>query len=202
MHTPGICVPLQVSSGLYGTEPNVPPCTYRRAAVSALATADQASQSLESAHHSISQLLYALSDASATAAASDAAAVATVVATTTAKRYTGWFSTLADYLETVLNYLQASSLPLNRTAGCIITNLQHSAQDGFLASCRSASTAAVVDTAYINAAIGVFELFVKSNYRLLSAAAVWVGQGACALQLWLVHHTAHNLGQDSHLPHH
>lgn len=81
----------------------------RRIIVSASAGPEYGSQSLAAAEHNISQLLYTLSDLSATAAASDAAAAATDVAAHTAKRYTGWFSTLADYLETVLNYLQACS---------------------------------------------------------------------------------------------
>lgn len=85
-------------------------CVCRRTAVTASASSDQASQSLAAAQHSVAQLLYTLSDVSATAAASDAATAATDAATYTAKRYTGWFSTLADYLETVLNYLQACRL--------------------------------------------------------------------------------------------
>lgn len=85
-------------------------CACRRSAVTASASSDQASQSLAAAQHSVAQLLYTLSDVSATAAASDAATAATDAATYTAKRYTGWFSTLADYLETVLNYLQACRL--------------------------------------------------------------------------------------------
>lgn len=80
----------------------------RRIIVSASAGPEYGSQSLAAAEHNISQLLYTLSDLSATAAASDAAAAATDVAAHTAKRYTGWFSTLADYLETVLNYLQSN----------------------------------------------------------------------------------------------
>lgn len=78
----------------------------RHPCVRALASSDEANQSLESATHSITQALYSLSDAAATVAASDVTAAAVDTATHTAQRYTGWFSTLADYLETVLNYLQ------------------------------------------------------------------------------------------------
>lgn len=69
-------------------------------------SSDQAQQSLHSATDSITQALYSLSEASASAAVSDTTAAATDTAVHTAQRYTGWFSTLADYLEGILGYLQ------------------------------------------------------------------------------------------------
>jgi len=72
----------------------------------ASASSDQAYDSVQSATHSITHALYSLSDASATAIASDTTAAAADTAVHTAQRYTGWFSTLSDYLEAVLGYLQ------------------------------------------------------------------------------------------------
>ncbi len=74
--------------------------------IRASASSDAAEHVLHSASHSITHALYSLSDASITAAASDATAAATDTAVHTAQRYTGWFSTLADYLEGILGYLQ------------------------------------------------------------------------------------------------
>ena len=113
--------PGKPSFDLRASAPSAPGCVRRsrfvsvylcrRVTVSASASSEQASLSLAAAQHSVSQLLYTLSDVSATAAASDAATTAADVAEHTAKRYSGWFSTLADYLETLLNYLQARPLP-------------------------------------------------------------------------------------------
>ncbi|DBB18364.1 hypothetical protein WJX82_008950 [Trebouxia sp. C0006] len=82
------------------------PALRRHVNLRASASSDAAEHSLHSASHSITHALYSLSDASITAAASDATAAATDTAVHTAQRYTGWFSTLADYLEGILGYLQ------------------------------------------------------------------------------------------------
>ncbi|KAA6418823.1 MAG: inner membrane PPF- chloroplastic-like [Trebouxia sp. A1-2] len=78
----------------------------RHVGIRASASPDDAEHSLHSASHSITHALYSLSDTSITATASDATAAAADTAVHTAQRYTGWFSTLADYLEGILGYLQ------------------------------------------------------------------------------------------------
>ena len=91
-------------------------CRVKHVRVHAHASSEQVQQSLQLATHQITQVLYSLSDASATAIANDATAAASDAtaaaseaadaAVQTATRYTGWFSTLADALEKVLGYLQ------------------------------------------------------------------------------------------------
>ncbi|DBA88322.1 hypothetical protein WJX79_002979 [Trebouxia sp. C0005] len=82
------------------------PVPHRHVGIRASASPDDAEHSLHSASHSITHALYSLSDTSITATASDATAAAADTAVHTAQRYTGWFSTLADYLEGILGYLQ------------------------------------------------------------------------------------------------
>ena len=72
----------------------------------ATASAAPAQQHVLNTIDNASQLMYSLADISTAAAASDTATAAVDTATHTAQRYTGWFSTLSDYLETVLGYLQ------------------------------------------------------------------------------------------------
>lgn len=73
----------------------------------AVATATPTQQAACQAVDSTTQLLYSLADASTAVAASDPTTAAAIdTATQAGQRYTGWFRTVADSLETVLGYLQ------------------------------------------------------------------------------------------------